>query len=402
MRRANPRERQPVLRSHPYGGGPASAVPPSAAAAGAAYPAPPPGAGMQGAAAAAPALGAAQWYAGGTGGHAAAATQQEEDALVAEAIKRSLAEAGGGGGTSAPAAAAGSERRPEPVDVDAFGQDPIQKGTLLAEGAQGRIYMCTLSGYPGEAVLKEMVCEDEKECDSLCAWALTIKHGVGHAGIVSYVHVDTPGGHVVRIVMPYYAGGDLANYIAGLTDYLPLSTILSWGAQMASALAALHKCTPQIVHKDIKPANVLLSGDRSTAVLTDLESSRAVGLRYRKDLEGTQEYLPPEALAGSDFTAAGDVWSLGVVLLCLIVLPPFPMLYCPREREEVMLNHRSWRMPELRDQVKRQFDLVGQRVAQRGRPAYPTWLADLVCSMLDHDPALRPSAAKVRDFMLQR
>ncbi|MEV4258360.1 serine/threonine-protein kinase, partial [Spirillospora sp. NPDC049652] len=143
------------------------------------------------------------------------------------------------------------------------------------------------------------------------------------------------------------------------------------GAQLAHALAAVHAAG--VLHRDVKPANVLLRGD-GRAVLTDFGIAVISGdepLTLSGQLVGSPEYMAPERLTGGGAGPAADVWALGATLGALLTgRSPF-----------------------------RRGDLVATMHAiTSGRPELPSGagpVGDVVRTMLRRDPARRPSPEEV-------
>jgi hypothetical protein len=128
--------------------------------------------------------------------------------------------------------------------------------------------------------------------------------GEGHAGI----EVGTP-----YIVLEHVAGETLKQLIRR-EGPIDVPTVLAYGIELARALGAAH--AQEIVHRDVKPQNVLLS-EEGGAKITDFGIARSlseVGLTMDGRVLGTTDYVSPEQALGQAVTGQSDVYSLGVVL----------------------------------------------------------------------------------------
>jgi serine/threonine protein kinase len=125
------------------------------------------------------------------------------------------------------------------------------------------------------------------------------------------------------LVLPLYAGGSLAARLRA-EGPIALAETADLAAQLGRGLDALH--ARGILHRDVKPSNVLLEPD-GTAALADFGLARtADSTRLTEDgaVVGTPHYLAPELIEGRDATRASDVYALGCVLYeCLVGEPPF-------------------------------------------------------------------------------
>ncbi|HET6288226.1 MAG TPA: serine/threonine-protein kinase [Amycolatopsis sp.] len=114
------------------------------------------------------------------------------------------------------------------------------------------------------------------------------------------------------IIMEYLPSRSLADKLRD--GPMEVEDVIRLGIQLCSALAAAHRAG--IVHRDIKPGNVLL-GEDDTVKITDFGISRAMGdvqLTATGEISGTPAFLAPEVARGEDATSASDVFSLGATL----------------------------------------------------------------------------------------
>ena len=196
--------------------------------------------------------------------------------------------------------------------------------------------------------------------------------------------VDSP--HVVRLrdmvtegetlglVMDYVGGGDLADVIRKQGTLAP-GLVASYGAAIAAGLSAIHAAG--LVHRDVKPANILMDDASTPATprVADFGVARicdsAVSTRSTGGGAGTPLYMSPEAADGLPAAPSMDVYSLGAMLyeMCCGV-PPFTGAPSALLKSHMMMNP--------------------------GRPeGVPDVLWDLIGRMMSKDPAARPTADQV-------
>ncbi|MFF3726008.1 serine/threonine-protein kinase [Streptomyces erythrochromogenes] len=138
---------------------------------------------------------------------------------------------------------------------------------------------------------------------------------LAHPHVVTIHHIVEPAagtdGHP-WIVMEMVRGGSLHDRLA--SGPMPPAEAARLGLDVLSALRAAH--AEGILHRDVKPANVLLRPDGS-AVLTDFGIAAlhdSTGLTATGVLIGSPEYIAPERVRGEEGLAASDLWSLGMLL----------------------------------------------------------------------------------------
>lgn len=147
--------------------------------------------------------------------------------------------------------------------------------------------------------------------------------GLAHPGLVTVYDAGTADGELF-LVMQLVEGHTLAERIG--QSPLPVPQALQLGRQLAEVLAYVHGSG--IVHRDVKPSNVLLSAD-GRGFLADFGISRLVDAAGRMTATGaavgTLGYMAPEQVRGDETGPALDVYALGLVLLeCATGRPEYP------------------------------------------------------------------------------
>ena len=146
---------------------------------------------------------------------------------------------------------------------------------------------------------------------------------VVHEHVVAIYNVESDG-PVPFLVMQYVPGRSLQ---ARVDEDGPLGVeeILRIGMQAAAGLAAAHR--QGLVHRDVKPSNILLENQVERAVLTDFGLARAIddaSLTQTGILAGTPHYMSPEQATGGPIDHRSDLFSLGAVLYFMATgHPPF-------------------------------------------------------------------------------
>ena len=198
---------------------------------------------------------------------------------------------------------------------DTFGDRYVLSG-LLGSGGMAEVFLARdqmLGRDVALKVLKEHYAEDESFVGRFLKEARSAA-SLNHPGVVQvYDQGRTKDGRYY-IAMEHVAGGNLKDLIMGRSPLAPAEAALL-ASQVAGALAAAHE--RGIVHRDIKPQNVLI-GEAGETKVADfgiaLAASRTPSTSGTDLLFGTPGYMSPEQAMGERVGPASDLYSLGVVL----------------------------------------------------------------------------------------
>jgi streptogramin lyase len=184
---------------------------------------------------------------------------------------------------------------------------------LIARGGMGVVYRATHLGLERQVALKVIARElaDREGFRERFLRESRLAASLDHPAVVPVFDSREVDGELI-VAMRLVAGGDLRRTIDREGPLPPARAIALLG-QVGEALDAAHAAG--IVHRDVKPHNVLVEGDR--AFLSDFGLAKALGdsgVQNGTSVVGTAEYMSPEQWRGGSVGPAADVYSLGCVL----------------------------------------------------------------------------------------
>ncbi len=275
-------------------------------------------------------------------------------------------------GTGASGGPGGSPWDPVLEKLRAATEGKYEIGRVLGTGGMAAVYLARETRLNRQVAIKVMspgLMMQPGMIERFRHEAVTVA-GLNHPNIVTiYTVEETDDLHF--FVMEHIAGPSLEAVISR-DGPLPKSVVKAWLTQIASALGDAHR--QRVIHRDVKPANILLHTD-GNAIVTDFgiaKKPRRSTLTQTGMTLGTPAYMSPEQCSSREVTASSDQYSLGIVAYEMLVgEPPFsgPSL-------EVMKAHVETRPIPITTH----------------RPHCPADLVSAVERMLEKEPADRWSS----------
>ena len=260
----------------------------------------------------------------------------------------------------------------------------------IGEGAMASVYLATQCSLERKVALKVMaaaLAADPTFCERFLREGKTLAR-LSHPHTVT-IHDIGNVGELYYMAMEYLPNGTLKERIAaGLTPEQGVTLI----RQIASALGYAH--AQGLVHRDVKPANILFRAD-GTAVLSDFGIAKSLDDRTQFTQAGfavgTPSYMSPEQARGQEIDGRADLYALGVVLYEILVgkLP-----YSGTDALSTALAHLTEPLPELPVHHGRYQGVLRKLLAKDPAERFPN--AAALLEALEQLPADSAEATLVR------
>ncbi|AWK71120.1 protein kinase [Rhodococcus oxybenzonivorans] len=198
------------------------------------------------------------------------------------------------------------------AELEAAGfEDAVEIG----RGGFGVVYRCRQPALDRSVAVKVLTADlDDENRERFLREQRAMGRLTGHPNIVNVLGVGTTSSGRPYLVMPYYAQDSLDAMIRRQGP-LSLEQVLRLGVKVAASLETAHRIG--IVHRDVKPTNILLT-DYGEPALTDFGIAHITGGFETATgvVTGSPAFTAPEVLAGRSPSPAADIYSLGATLFC--------------------------------------------------------------------------------------
>lgn len=261
----------------------------------------------------------------------------------------------------------------------------------IGSGGMSTVYLARDETLDRPVALKVMHREMSEQPDQLQRFRQEARSvaKLSHQNIVGVIDAGEDGGHPY-IVFEYIEGETLKQRIARL-GALDVQESVAYTIELARGLAVAH--SRQMVHRDVKPQNVLIDAD-GRAKLTDFGISRQLeqhGLTATGRVLGTTDYVAPEQAMGKGLDPRSDIYSLGVVLYEMLT---GDVPFTADSQVGVAMKHVNEELPDVQE-TRPEVSATVALVVERATTKDPDARYQRIEEMLDDlETALEVEAAR--------
>lgn len=275
---------------------------------------------------------------------------------VAQKLEKLSGARGGPGPKPAPAGTPSPAAAGQPAPTPAgrtLGRYELER--VIGRGAMATVYLGRDPTINRRVAIKTLpLAEEFADNDLATARSHFLREAesagrLNHPYIIS-IHDAGEDNHVAYLAMEYFEGKPLSHY-AQLGRLLPPKVVFELMARAAEALHYAH--SQNVVHRDVKPANLMYDMDSDRLKLTDFGIARLTDSSRTRTgiILGTPSYMSPEQLSASKVSGQTDIYSLGVTMYHLLTgAPPFQADTIPKLMDKIVhQKHRP--VSDVRDDV---------------------------------------------------
>ena len=274
---------------------------------------------------------------------------------------------------------------------------------FLGEGAFAEVYRVK-HRFLGRQAMKvfKRVGMNLDEIQEMLGEAILLTH-IKHPNIVSVFNADifeTPNGACGFFTMEHVPGGSLDKFWRSHGgQFVPIETTIDLIKQICRGISQAHREKPPIIHRDIKPQNILVGyeADGLRARVSDFGLAKKVNpLTLLASTAGTPAFKPPEAFANrKGDSCASDVWSIGATLYLLLTDKlPFEMPEGVTWGSKILFDKPPVLPSEINPDVNRALDTIVMKTLERQADnRYPT-AKELLSALETWKPAIHEPAPK--------
>ncbi|MGM5068843.1 protein kinase domain-containing protein [Rhodococcus qingshengii] len=257
----------------------------------------------------------------------------------------------------------------------------------IGRGGFGVVYRCTQAGLDRTVAVKVLTADlDEENRARFFREQRAMGRLTGHPNIVGVLQVGTTDTGRPYLVMPYHRQGSVEAKIRE-NGPLELEEVLRLGVKMAGALETAHRLG--ILHRDVKPANILLT-DYGEPALADFGIAHiADGFKTATGtVTGSPAFTAPEVLGGEPPSPASDVYGLGATLF------------------SALTGHAAFERRSGEQVVAQFLRITAQPVPDMREHGFPDDVCAVIEKAMSRDPRDRPSTSvlgeNLRELQVRR